>query len=315
MAVTNLSEHRDDDPQGLWSRLHAALDQLAADSDLPMAVSILEDLASASRHLAQVHHEPKITLFGSARLPRDSAGFQQAYELAKRLSCDGFTIVTGGGPGIMTAGLEGAERGRALGVSINLPFEDAHQGEFPVVVQDRFFTRKLAMVRHIRGFVAAAGGFGTADEVLEVLVLLQTGKKRPAPVVLLDAPGEPHWQRFARWVADELVPAGLISPADLSLFRVCDDVADAHHEITRFYSRYQRLTEERLDDGRYGMVLSALPDEAELAALDAEFGDICTTGGFGIGEAPEGPVLAFACDRRHWGRLRQLIDRLNAATS
>src|SRR5690606_20965068 len=159
--------------------------------------------------------------------------------------------------------------GRAVGVSIALPFETPHEGDFPVVLQDRFFTRKLAMVRHVRGFVAAAGGFGTADEVLEVLVLLQTGKKRPAPVVLLDAPGAPHWERFERWVAEELVPAGLISEADLSLFRVCNDVADAHDEITRFYSRYRGLTEERLDDGRYGMLLTTLPDADELAVLDA----------------------------------------------
>lgn len=297
---------------GDWWRLRAALGRLA-EEDLAMAVSVIEDLASASQHLSLVRAEPKVTLFGSARIARDSPAWRQAFELARSLSRAGYTIVTGGGPGVMTAGLEGADVGRALGVSINLPFETANAGEFPVVLQDRFFTRKLAMVRHVRGFIAAAGGFGTADEVLEVLVLLQTGKKRPAPVVLLDAPGEPHWGRFEEWVREQLVPAGLISPADLSLFRVCGDVEDAHDEITGFYSRYRALTERVLDDGRFGMLLARLPEPEELAALDERFGDICPTGGFGIAPSEEGQCLAFHFDRRQWGRLRQLIDALNAA--
>ena len=301
-------ERRDGD----WWRLRAALDQLAAE-DLAMAVSVIEDLASASQHLSKVRDQPKVTLFGSARIRRDSAAWRQAHDLAQLLSCDGYTIVTGGGPGVMTAGLEGAHDGRALGVSISLPFETPQVGRFPVVLQDRFFTRKLAMVRHVRGFVAAAGGFGTADEVLEVLVLLQTGKKRPAPVVLLDAPGAPHWGRFSTWVQEELVPAGLISPADLSLYRVCEDVGTAHREIVGFYSRYRGLTERTLSDGRYGMLLSRLPEPEELKALDEEFGDICPDGGFEVAESEQGDCLAFRFDRRQWGRLRQLIDALNAA--
>ena len=305
LGVTD--ERRDGD----WWRLRAALDRLAAE-DLPMAVSVVEDLANASQHLARVRHERKITVFGSARIRRDSPAWRQTHDLAQLLSCDGYTIVTGGGPGVMTAGLEGAQEGRALGVSINLPFETPQAGRFPVVLQDRFFTRKLAMVRHVRGFVAAAGGFGTADEVLEVLVLLQTGKKRPAPVVLLDAPGAPHWGQFSEWVRQELVPAGLISPADLSLYRVCDDVAEAHREITTFYSRYQGLTEQTLADGRYGMLLSRLPEADELKALDEDFGDLCPQGGFEVADSDEGPCLAFHFDRRQWGRLRQLIDALNA---
>jgi uncharacterized protein (TIGR00730 family) len=295
-------------------RIRDAVERIA-DADLAMAMSVVEDLASASLTLSRVRHEPKITFFGSARLGPWSASYQQSYELAKLLSCDGYTIITGGGPGIMTAGLEGAEVGRALGVSITLPFEDALEGRFPVVLQDRFFTRKLAMVRHVRGFVAAAGGFGTADEVLEVLVLLQTGKKRPAPVVLLDAPGDPHWSGFARWVEHELVPAGLISRPDLSLFRVCHDVAAAHDEITNFYSRYRGLTEERLPDGRYAMLLTRLPDRDELEQLDAHFGDICPNGGFEVAESAEGPCLAFEFNRRDWGRLRQLIDTLNGSSA
>jgi uncharacterized protein (TIGR00730 family) len=294
-------------------RVLAALDRLAGEADVAMAVSVIEDLATASQILSEVRHQPKVTFFGSARLDESSTSYQQAYDLAKRLSCDGYTIITGGGPGIMTAGLEGAQVGQALGVTITLPFEDPCPGAFPVVLQDRFFTRKLAMVRHVRGFVGAAGGFGTADEVLEVLVLLQTGKKRPAPVVLLDAPGLPHWANFARWVQHELVPAGLISPADLSLFKVCDDVGAAHLEITRFYSRYRGLTEQRLPDGRYGMLLTRLPEADELESLDEQFGGICSSGGFEVATSDEGPCLAFAFNRREWGRLRQLIDTLNGA--
>ncbi len=300
------------EPDDVHCRIQAALGALEDASDLAMAASVLEDLAGASRILSQMHHEPKVTIFGSARVGEDHPSYAQVHALAGLLSADGFTIVTGGGPGIMAAGLRGAVPGRAVGISIALPFEAPHEGEFPVVLQDRFFTRKLAMVRHIRGFVAAAGGFGTADEVLEVLVLLQTGKKRPAPVVLLDAPGDPQWGRFADWVESELVPAGLISPADLSLFRVCDDVGEAHREITRFYSRYQRLTEQALPDGRYAMVLSQLPDERELADLSEQFADLCGARGFEVVHSDEGQVLAFDFDRRRWGRLRQLIDTVNA---
>ncbi|HLU41903.1 MAG TPA: LOG family protein [Microthrixaceae bacterium] len=312
--LLDTSEPAGPDPTELRCRIHAALEELGDDaSDLAMAASVLEDLAGASRILSQLNHQPKVTIFGSARVREDSPAYQQVQELAGLLSADGFTIVTGGGPGVMAAGLRGAAPGRAVGVSIALPFETPHEGDFPVVLQDRFFTRKLAMVRHVRGFVAAAGGFGTADEVLEVLVLLQTGKKRPAPVVLLDPPGQPQWARFAEWVRDELVPAGLISPADLSLFRVCDDVHEAHREITRFYSRYQRLTEHVLPDGRYAMVLSDLPDADELTRLAVDFADLCGSRGFEVVDSAEGPVLAFEFDRRRWGRLRQLIDRLNGA--
>ncbi|MDQ1374889.1 MAG: hypothetical protein QOJ09_2227, partial [Actinomycetota bacterium] len=161
--------------------------------DLKITASALREMREAFRVFAPYRDIPKVTMFGSARtLPSDPL-YSQARDVANALANQGWMVVTGAGPGIMAAGLEGAGREMAFGVNIRLPFE---QGANPFIAEDPklvemryFFTRKLMLVKESDGFVVLPGGFGTLDEAFELLTLLQTGKADPSPIVLLEVPG------------------------------------------------------------------------------------------------------------------------------
>ena len=154
-------------------------------------------------------------------------------------------VVTGAGPGIMTAGIEGAGADNAFGVSIRLPFEGT-TSEFladdPKLVNFRyFFTRKLAFVKESDAFVLLPGGFGTLDEAFETLTLIQTGKAQPAPVILLDVPGGTYWKGWREFVVAELLDRGYLAPTDLDLVMITDDVDAAVGEAQRFYANYHSM--------------------------------------------------------------------------
>ena len=190
--------------------------------DLKITRDALKEMRSAYRLFAPYAGIRKVTVFGSARTRTTDPLYRHARDLANRLADHGWMVVTGAGPGIMAAATEGAGPDRSLGVTIRLPFEETSVG--PLAGSDRvvsmkyFFTRKLMLVKESSGFVALPGGFGTLDETLELLTLLQTGKANPAPLVLLDVPGQTYWKGWDTFVADELVTAGWISssrPAEL----------------------------------------------------------------------------------------------------
>lgn len=168
-----------------------------------------------------------VSIFGSARTPEDAPEYALAREVGGRLGEAGFTVITGGGPGIMEAGNRGAQEagGRSVGLNIELEFEQ-HGNPYQDVALDfhYFFTRKVMFVRYANAFVVFPGGFGTMDELFEALVLIQTHKIRHFPVLLV---GSAFWGGLVDWVRGELVTRGLISPQDLDLFRITDDV----HEI------------------------------------------------------------------------------------
>src|SRR6204780_364066 len=151
-------------------------------------------------------------------------------------------VVTGAGPGIMAAGMEGAGREKSIGVNIRLPFE---QGANSFTAQDRklvemrfFFTRKLMLIKESDGYVVLPGGFGTLDEGYELLTLLQTGKAEPAPVVLLDVPGGTYWEAWSRFLTEEVESRGLVSPEDRSFFLVTDSTEVAANELLGFYRHH-----------------------------------------------------------------------------
>ena len=300
---------RDDDPVADSGRIRAAIERIASADDLSLVASVLEDLADASEALHARRDIAKATFFGSARIDQGHGAYTLAHQLAARLSADGYDIVTGGGPGVMTAALEGALPGRALGVGIELPFEQRGALGPPVVYLERFLTRKLAMVRHVRAFVCAAGGIGTLDEFFEVLVLLQTGKKRPAPIVLLQEPGSTRWEDLDGWIAEHVV-GGLARESDRCLYRVCHSVDEAYGEITGFYSRYRGVGPDPADASRWALETATAVGADELAALNEEFADLAP-GGFTVRPSASGSTLSFAYDLRGWGRLRQLIDAVN----
>ncbi|MEZ5204007.1 MAG: TIGR00730 family Rossman fold protein [Acidimicrobiales bacterium] len=213
--------------------------------DLKITASALAEMRAAFRMFAPFADRPKVTIFGSARTRSDDPLYLQTREVAAALAEQGWMVVTGAGPGIMQAAMEGAGKEASIGVSIRLPFEqranDVIHDDPKHVSMKYFFTRKLMLVKESRGFVAVPGGFGTLDETLELLTLQQTGKAEPTPIVLLDIPGGTYWQHFATFVRDELAARSMVAADDLDRVLITDSVEEAVQEILGFWSTYHSL--------------------------------------------------------------------------
>lgn len=265
----------------------------------------------------------KVSIFGSARTELRRSEYRQAVEFARKIVEAGFMVITGAGPGIMQAGHEGAGPEKSFGANIRLPWE---QSANPVIISDKklinfkyFFTRKLTFLRHSDAIVLFPGGFGTLDEGYEALTLMQTGKSRLMPLVLIDRPGGTYWKTWDRHVRDHLLRNELISADDMSLYRITDDPDQAVKWISRFYRNYHssRFVREWLV-----IRLQHAPSESALAALAEDFADIVQGEPFKIiqptaderddDDCLDLPRIAFGFNRRDYGRLRELIDRLNA---
>jgi uncharacterized protein (TIGR00730 family) len=213
--------------------------------DLKITASALREMRTAFATFRPYHQASKVTMFGSARTRPDDPLYDQARRLAADFAERGWMVITGAGPGIMAAGIEGAGRQSSFGITIRLPFEETANefidGDDKLVAMKYFFTRKLMLVKESAGFVALPGGFGTQDETFELFTLQQTGKSVPAPVVLLDTPGGTYWHGWLEFVQSELVRNGLVSPGDLDLFLITDDVDSACDEIVGFYRNYHSI--------------------------------------------------------------------------
>ena len=195
--------------------------------DLKITGAALLEMGEAFEMFAPYHDAPKVAIFGSARTKDNDPLYQAARDVAYDLAQAGWMVVTGAGPGIMQAAMEGAGREHSIGVSIRLPFE---QGANPVIAGDEkyvsmkyFFTRKLMLVKESRGFICLPGGFGTLDETFELLTLTQTGKGLPVPIVFLDTPGDQYWDSVHDVIEGLLVKRGLVAEADTKLYLVTDD--------------------------------------------------------------------------------------------
>lgn len=291
--------------------------------DLKLARAALAEMAEAFRVFRPYRDHRKVTFFGSARTRPDDPLYLQARRLAERLARDGWMVVTGAGPGIMAAGMEGAGRDRSLGVNIRLPFEqgaNAFIAQDPKLVEMRyFFTRKLMLIKESDGYAVLPGGFGTLDEAFELLTLLQTGKAEPAPLVLLDVPDGTYWRGWQQFLSEQVASRGLVDADDQVLFRVTADVDHAADEILGFYRNYHSL---RWVGDLLVLRVRYLPGPAALQQLNQDFADILAGGTIRPTKAlaperadrdhEELPRLALRFDRFHYGRLRQLIDALNA---
>ncbi len=309
----------------------ATVVQLAKDDadrlDLKITSAALREMRDGFQVFAPYRHVRKVTMFGSARTHPTDPLYRQARDLAAVLAAHDWSTVTGAGPGIMAAGLEGAGPDHAFGINIRLPFEQ-EANEFIVsdpklVSMKYFFTRKLLLIKESDGYAVLPGGFGTLDEEFELLTLLQTGKAVPAPIVLLEVPGGTYWHAWQDWVTKEVEARGLISAVDRNFYRITDSVDDAAQEILGFYRNYHSL---RFVRNTLVIRLHARPTDEELAGLSEEFGDICTTGAIQALDGPlppeirgddhaQLPRLAFRFDRVSYGRLRMLIDALNRLPS
>ncbi len=294
--------------------------------DLKIANAALREMRDGFQVFAPYRQVRKLTMFGSARtLPSDPL-YAQARDLTARMAEADWSTVTGAGPGIMAAGLEGAGPDHAFGINIRLPFETG-ANEFiasasKLVSMKYFFTRKLLLVKESHAYVVLPGGFGTLDEAFELLTLLQTGKAEPAPVVLLDTPGGSYWKGWEAFLTEEVAGAALIGPDDRVLYTITDSVAAAADEILGFYRNYHSL---RWVGDVLVIRLQRAPDDRQAAELSERFADICTRGGIEVlagplpverrpEDHPELPRVALAFDRLSYARLRQLVDALNQLT-
>src|SRR5947208_5053191 len=246
--------------------------------NLKITNAALKEMRSAFKVFAPYQNTPKVTIFGSARTLPDDPLYAQTRDLAAALAARGWMVVTGAGPGIMAAGAEGAGRDMTIGVNIRLPFEQEPNPWIadPRLVQMKyFFTRKLMLMKESAGFAVLPGGFGTLDETFELLTLLQTGKAAPAPIVLLEVPGGTYWRSWQGFIEQELSTRGLVSPDDLRLCRVTDDVGDAVAELLGFYRNYHSI---RHVGRTLVMRLRAAPTADEVETLNRDFADLCVDG-------------------------------------
>jgi uncharacterized protein (TIGR00730 family) len=293
----------------------------ASPADLKLVSNALKELRHAFRVFAPYESIRKVAVFGSARTAPGSPDWQAAERFAEAIVRQNWMVITGAGPGVMEAAQGGAGRQASFGVNIRLPFEQQANptiaGDAKLVNFRYFFTRKLIFVKEAHAIVLFPGGFGTHDEGFETLTLIQTGRSEIVPVVFLDAPGGRYWRDWQGYVDSHLRARGLIDANDMSLFRVTDDVEVAVREVVDFYRNYHS---SRFVRDLLVLRLRVSPDDDELAALNRDFPDLllggeierCTVLPEEEGEDAELPRLALLFNRRRVGRLRLLIDRLNA---
>jgi uncharacterized protein (TIGR00730 family) len=219
-----------------------------------------------------------VSVFGSARTPRDHPHYEAGVRIGAELARAGYAVITGGGPGAMEAANRGASEagGLSVGLGIELPFEQELNEWVDVGISFRyFFVRKTMFVKYAQAFVILPGGFGTLDELFELLTLQQTGKAEPTPIVLLDEPGGTFWHGLQRFVDGELVGSGVISPDDFDRVLVTDSVEAAAQEITDFWRNYDSM---RWVGDRLVLRLKAEPTDAEVAELNRSFGWLLASG-------------------------------------
>ncbi|MCG8602109.1 MAG: TIGR00730 family Rossman fold protein [Verrucomicrobiales bacterium] len=308
LIVTALKMGRDCPPEG----------------DLKLYNRALKEMRKSSSVFAPYVEERKISIFGSARTKPDEPEYQAAVEFAKRMRDAGFMSITGAGPGIMEAAQEGSGRNGSFGLNIKLPFEQGANphidGDEKLINFNYFFTRKLAFVKESDAIAAMPGGFGTMDELFEVLTLIQTGKAQVVPIVLVDAKGGTYWKTWFQFVKDHLFRLGLISEEDFNLFKITSDIDEAVSEITDFYTNFHSY---RYVKHRLVMRLQKPVSKEMLAELNKNYIDLLEEGEFetcqALPEENDEPHLAdlprLICVKKRGlaGRFRQLIDYVNSA--
>lgn len=285
----------------------------------------LKEMRYAFRVFSRYRDRKKVSVFGSARVPAADPNYRLAVEFGRRIAAEGWMVVTGGGPGIMSATNEGAGHESSFGVNIVLPFEaepNAFIAGDPKLINFKyFFTRKLMFMKEADAFVLFPGGFGTLDELFELLTLSQTGKSDPHPIVMLEAGDAPYWRKVDAQLRGLLAGHGYVAEDDLGLYHITSSLEDAVSHIEGFYRVYHS---QRYVAGNLVLRLNSAIGDETLAALQEEFADIllgpirrteASAAEKEDGDVPDLPRLSVPFDRVHFARLRRLIDRLNEAAA
>jgi len=196
---------------------------------------IMAEFVEGFERLAQI--KPSVSIFGSARTPRDHPYYALTEQIARELSDAGFSVVSGGGPGIMEAANKGAYAGKApsIGLNIQLPSEQSGNAYQDISLSFRhFFSRKVMFVKYASAYVVMPGGFGTLDELAEILTLVQTGKTRKIPIILVH---RPYWEGLLSWFQNTLVPEQTIDAADMNLMQIIDSPKEIVEAIFNHYEQ------------------------------------------------------------------------------
>ncbi len=314
------------DSQDMYRVMRHTISRLEKDQtargDLKILSRTLRELRYAFKVFRPFRRRRKLTIFGSARTNPDHPEYQAAVELGQRMAKHGWMVITGAGGGIMEAGHRGAGREASLGLNIMLPFEQSAneyiEGDPKLVTMKYIFTRKLMFVKECSAVVCLPGGFGTLDEAMETLTLMQTGKQTMTPLVLLDHPGGSYWKDLGEFIEKQLGDGGMISPEDVRLYKITNSVDEAIEETLNFYRVYHSM---RYVKNRLVFRLKAPLAESKLAYIQEHYSDILVDGTYEqtaalpeeIGEPDLNglPRLVFHFNRRALGRLRMLIDCIN----
>jgi uncharacterized protein (TIGR00730 family) len=291
--------------------------------DLKLMTSTLKEMRFTAKVFGAYRGVRKITVFGSARTRSDHPAYSMAVDLGSSLAKEGYMVITGGGPGIMQAVNEGAGAEHSFGVRIRLPFEAGAnhvlENNPRLINYKYFFNRKVAFIKEADAVVLFPGGFGTLDEAMETLTLVQTGKRYPLPLILIEPRGGTYWSSKVDFMKRELLSLGYIDAADLDLFQMVHTPGEAVQAIQRFYSRYHSM---RFVGETLVMRLSRPLDARAINGLQTGFVDLLKPGGRIVASAAlpeeadepgllELPRLLVDFNRKDFGRLRLLIDAIN----
>jgi len=283
----------------------------------------LKEMRFTGKMFSPYNHIRKVTVFGSARTEKDEPIYEIAQNFGKKLVESGYMVITGGGPGIMQAANEGAGPEHSFGANIQLPFEQKPNpvliGNPRLITYKYFFNRKVAFLKEADAVALFPGGFGTLDEAMETLTLLQTGKHDPLPLVLVDEPGGTYWNRWLRFLKEELMSPDYIDDYDFNLFECVDSIDAAVSRIDYFYSRYHSL---RYVNGQLVMRLNSGIDPLSVETMNEKFRNILQPDGkiymsdplpdeYDEPDLMDKPRLVVDFNNRDFGRLRGLIDAIN----
>ena len=291
--------------------------------DLKLMNTTMKEMRFTSKIFYPYRDKRKVTVFGSARTEPGEPVYQMARLFGKKLAEAGFMVITGGGGGIMQAVNEGAGAEHSFGVNIRLPFEQhpnaAIQGSPRLITYKYFFNRKVAFLKEASAIALFPGGFGTLDEAMETLTLLQTGKHDLVPLVLIDEPDGTYWTRWIQFMKEALLAEGYVSSSDFYFIERVTSVDDAVACITRFYRRFHS---QRYVDKKLVIRLSSPLREQALVEIRELFGEILEPNGdmYLSGPLPAEedepeyaglPRLVIDFNRQNFGKLRSLIDVIN----
>jgi uncharacterized protein (TIGR00730 family) len=292
-------------------------------ADLRLMNSTLKEMRYTSKIFSSYHAVRKVSVFGSARTKPHESVYKMARLFGQKLAEAGYMVITGGGCGIMQAVNEGAGPEHSFGINIRLPCE---QRPNPVIVGNPrqieykyFFNRKVAFLKEASAIALFPGGFGTLDEAMETLTLLQTGKRSPIPLVFVDEPGGNYWSRWIEFFKEELLSQGYITESDFYLFEAVNSVHTAVEKIQHFYRRYHSL---RFVEKQLAIRLMSNIGSEAVQELGKKFSDILVSGGaiYLSGPLPAEadepeivhlPRLILDFNLKDFGKLRKFIDEIN----